>query len=128
MAKTDEPKPLTVTSPDGVENPLVIDAVGREPRLDTYVIYMFESRPWEATTERFQQLRNKVNAYVHYVKSGQMFEEYPQIVGKSFHFELQTLHPPDDQTAAFIGELQKKLAPHGVKLIVRVIDRLAAPH
>ena len=125
---TEDQKPLPVTTPDGVENPLVIDAVGREPLLGSYVLYMFESRPWEATLERFQQLRNKVNAYLYFVISGQLFETHPEIAGKGVHFELLCRQPPDDQSAAFISEIQNKLEPHRMKLIVRVTDDLTPPH
>jgi hypothetical protein len=108
----------------GVENPLVIDLIGIDPTTDALVLYLFEPRPWEASPERLEQLRQKVNAYVVYVRQ-HLLEDYPADASRPRHLELRCLYQPDPETLEYIEGIQRKLREHGLTLVVRVSAVLA---
>jgi uncharacterized protein DUF6572 len=53
-----------------LDDPSVIDFVTQAPDGDV-VLVMVEGRTWDGSTERLQELRDNINAYIEFVVDGQ---------------------------------------------------------
>jgi uncharacterized protein DUF6572 len=53
-----------------LDDPSVIDFVTQAPDGDV-VLVMVEGRRWDGSTERLQELRDNINAYIEFVVDGQ---------------------------------------------------------
>jgi len=103
----------------GVQNAKVVDLVTHDPKTDEYVLIMVETRAWDGSDERLQQISEKVENYVSFALYGQMTKLYPEALGKRIRLQLDCEIPPDQKTSRFLERIRKRLEEEGFRFIVR---------
>ncbi len=106
----------------GVENPNTVDLVSHDPKTDEYALIMVETRAWDGSEERLQQLSEKIENYVSFALYGQMTKLYPEALGKPIRLQLDCESPPDPKTALFLEEVRRRLEEEGFRFVVSVGD------
>lgn len=109
-----------MTGKSGIHNPDVIDALGYDPKSDVFVLAMFETRAWDGSIQRVTELQNKIDAYLQYIDSGQLWEAQPDAVGKRVRLELRCLYPPDEGIRRFTSDAAEFLRPRGIDFLVKL--------
>jgi hypothetical protein len=107
-----------------VDNSQVIDFVAHDPKTAEVMFVMVESRAWGDQGELLPELQRKFSTYVTYALDGQFAEEYPELSGRTFRFELRCVGPPGPREVEFLGIVeQKHLRPEGIAFRWHLIRR-----
>jgi hypothetical protein len=85
-----------------------IDAIALEKVAGRVSLYMFESREWNDLAVMLKQLEAKVNAYVIFVKGGQI-DESPQYRGLSRRIVLDCQYMPPESVLRQLDGVRTQL-------------------
>jgi hypothetical protein len=102
-------------------NAAVIDLVTHDPASDEYALIMVETRPWDGSEERREELQDKINNYLSFALDGQMSKLYPASRGKPLRLQLDCASPLDPTTAEFIDQVSEQLRSEGIRFLVNLI-------
>jgi len=105
----------------GVKNPRVVDLVTWDPKTNEFAVIMYEDRPWSTESARLDELIEKINAYVHFVESGELTRRYPKALGQSVRLQLDCEQLPPAEVTELIEQAQKTLRIRGVTFVVNFI-------
>ena len=83
-----------------VEDQNTIDAIGVSDE-GVAVLKISDHLAWN--DEHLYLLQNKINAYLTFIESGEIFEEYPESKGKEFAICLVCKYEPTDPAKIFIS-------------------------
>jgi len=98
----------------------VIDLVAHDPATDEVVLVMNEPRPWLGSDLQLFQFQEKLNTYLAFALDGEMFEAYPQFIGKKLRLQLESPFQPDSRTLDFIAVVQRQIAFQDLTFQVKV--------
>lgn len=102
----------------GVQNAKVVDLVTHDPKTDEYALIMVETREWDGSDERLQQISEKVENYVSFALYGQMTKLYPEALGKRVRLQLDCESHPDPKTTRFLEGIRIRLEQEGFRFVV----------
>ena len=105
----------------GVANPRGLDALAFDKETGEIVLIMVEPRPWDGSEARIFQLQEKVNSYLSFALDGELFDTFPQLVGKPVRLQLDCAMPPDPSVEQFVTAVQENIALQEMKFAVRVV-------
>lgn len=92
-----------------------VDVVSLTPDGSTIVLSLVETRPWDTKGEHLLDLQAKLNTYLDFIESGQLFQKYPQAKGKKVLFRLQSTFAPSAQALEFVEIIKRNyLAPASI--------------
>lgn len=90
-----------------VSNPKIVDALSVDPASGVIELQMFEDREWIDVTQMLQDLQIKVNAYIDFVLSGQLYAK-PEYNARPVRIIVHFQFDPPSQ----VQEVCQKLAVH----------------
>jgi hypothetical protein len=106
----------------GVESSNTVDLITYDPKADEYALIMVETRGWDGSDERLQQISKKVENYLSFAVNGQMTTLYPESLGRRIRIQLDCDHPPDPISWRFLEMLRRLLDDEGIRFVVDVRD------
>ncbi len=98
-----------------VENSQVIDAISINPQ-DVVVLTISDHLEWDAQDEHLMVLQNKINAYLEVIESGEIYESYPDAMGKKFQIGIAFKFSPNEEAVDFLKKVKEVLAESGYEL------------
>jgi hypothetical protein len=116
---SEQPKP----EPRGVFNPRVVDLISEDAANDEVVLVMLEQRRWGSDPEQLRQLEAKFNAYLSYVMSGYLVQQYPQYADRGVRFQLDCVENPRSEDHAFFTAMSNYAAGEGIRMVVHVLQQ-----
>jgi hypothetical protein len=108
---------------NGVANPAVLDALGRDPQTGELVLVMMEPRPWSGGDEQLLQLQEKLNAYLSFALDGELAEQLPQFAGAPMRIQLACAEPPPEPVIGLLEKIREQIAFQGIGLEVSGLAR-----
>jgi hypothetical protein len=82
----------------------VVDAVGTEKNSDTVVLNLLDEWDWDDERGHLFALQDKLNAYLAFVETGQIYEDYPTAAGKSLRIDIISRYPVPEAALAFLAK------------------------
>jgi hypothetical protein len=95
-----------------VESPNVIDVVGIERTTGRCVLTISDHLQW--SQEHLVALQAKLNGYLRYIESGEVYVSYPESKAREFVIEVALLYRPDEMASAFLERVRAIIASAGV--------------
>lgn len=83
----------------------VVDAIGIENRTGDIVLTIFDHLPWNGN-EHFLLLQEKMNAYLRFIESGEIFETYPNTKDRKFVINVVCKYNPDQSALSFLKRIK----------------------
>jgi hypothetical protein len=105
-----------------VDNPDVVDAIGTERATDIVVLTISDHLEWDSDNQHLEALQEKINKYLEFIQSGQLFESYPQAVGKSLRIDVICKYPPTRAAKRFLTAAQEVIKRAGWSFSWSVLD------
>jgi hypothetical protein len=102
-----------------VEHGRVVDAIGVERATGTVVLTIFDHLTWEDERAHLVTLQAKLNAYLAYLESGEVYNSYAESHGRAFRIDIVFLHSPTPAAVAaveFLQEVRGTIAAAGFDL------------
>ena len=72
----------------GLDNPSVVDAVGTDRKSGEIVLTIADSWNWDDSRAHLLALQEKINSYLGFVESGEIYDAYPSAVGQVLRIEI----------------------------------------
>ncbi len=95
-----------------VESTNIIDLVGIDRTTGQCVLTVSDHLQW--SREHFGALQEKLNAYLRYIESGEVYASYPESKAREFVIELALLHRPNEMASAFLERVRAVITSAGV--------------
>jgi len=93
----------------------VVDFVSQTPSGDV-VLTVSDHLPWGPDGEHLLLLQEKLNTYLRFLESGEVYERFPTSRGKSFLLNVVCLYRPDSTATAFLGQARVAVEGAGFNL------------
>lgn len=79
-----------------LDRPSVVDAVGTDKADGDVVLSVIDDLDWDEEPQHLAALQQKLNAYFGFVESGQIYEAYPDAIGRRLRIDIisRTQIPP----------------------------------
>ena len=58
---------------------------------------------WAEKNEKLLLLQNKLNVYLSFVESGEVYEHYPDAIGKPIKIKIVSKYPPNSEAMKFLS-------------------------
>jgi hypothetical protein len=97
-----------------VEETNVIDFVSLDKETGKVCLAVSDHLPWSG--EHLVTLQEKLNSYLRFLESGEVYDSYPPAKGREFVIQLLTLHRPDEQARVFLERVGAVIANAGFTL------------
>lgn len=108
----------------GIQEAAEIDAIARHPDGRIVKLVMEDELDWEAAELHCFMIQEKVETYVTFVETGQIWEQVeksepaPEVV-----LELVLAHEPPPEAATFLARVATAVAALGLRFAWSVTDR-----
>jgi len=103
-----------------IEQPDVVDFILVEPEGDT-VLTVSDHLPWDDEKDHLLRLQEKLNAYVRFIDSGEIYEKWPDAQGRPILIEVVVKHPAPTESLWFFEKATAALMGAGYKFRVRAL-------
>lgn len=86
-----------------LDKPNIVDAIGDEKIGGAVTLSIIDAWDWSDEAKHLFALQAKINAYLEFVQSGQLFEVRPSARGKKLKIDIITKFPLSENAAKFIN-------------------------
>lgn len=83
-----------------VDQPKTIDIVSKDN--DGFVLTICDHLDWNNTQEHLTILQDKINTYLAFLESGEIYENYPDAKGRPLQIEIMFNYRPNLEADAFL--------------------------
>lgn len=99
-----------------------VDVIGTISDKNLTVLSISDHLEWEIhkTNEHLILLQDKINTYLRYIESGEIYTSFPSAKGKGFVIRIYFKHEPNFEALTFISHATPILRDAGVGLEVEV--------
>jgi hypothetical protein len=105
-----------------VEDPKVVDFVSLEPDGGHLVLTISDHLDWQNELEHILALQDKVNRYLDFLESGEVFETCPDGRGRQVRIDVVLQYPPSRRGEEFFQHAQEMVSAAGVALSYGVLE------
>lgn len=91
-----------------IEEKNVVDFIGTDKTNGAIGLLISDHLEW--TQEKYTLLKDKVNAYLDFIESGELEKTYPESQGKPVYIELVHQVPPDEPAKKVLEKIKKIVA------------------
>ncbi len=93
-----------------------IDGIGVSKNTNEVVLTISDHLDWEDVEYHLLSLQEKINHYIHFVESGQIFEVYPESRNRSLKIDIVSKYEYPDLGVDFVKRVAQILESIEVKL------------
>ena len=97
-----------------------IDIIGTNENKTSLVIS--DHLEWDAKNEKLLLLQDKLNTYLAFVESGEIYEQYPDALDKSIEIKLVSKYHPNQEALKFLNLASGIIQSAGFVLVYEVRD------
>lgn len=97
-----------------LDNPKIVDAIGTEKTTGDIILTITDSWDWADEGQHLLALQNKINAYLDFIESGEIFQKYPNAKGRKLVIDVVTRFPLPEIGVQFLEKANAACADLGV--------------
>jgi hypothetical protein len=80
------------------------------------VLHIADHYDWDSEKEHILMLQDKINAYLQFIESGQILEEYPSATNNTITIEIVFKHEPPESSLIYIKRFKEIVVEVGFSL------------
>ena len=103
-----------------VENLEMVDLVSMGPD-GRWFLTVSDHLEWTESISHQYKLQKKLNAYMKFIESGQIYTNYPGSRGQEIVIDVRFLHMPDDDGWEFLERVRNVVERAGVTLQCKLL-------
>ena len=93
-----------------------IDAIGIDKESPYVILKIFDHLDWKNEEEHLHLLQEKINSYLTFIESGQIYDDYPDAKDKDIIISISFKHPPTVNAINFLHKGSRVLTKAGYRL------------
>ena len=109
-----------------VDSSRTVDAIGIDKVSGEAVLTVTDHREW-GNAEHLGLLQDKLNSYIAFAESGEVYESYPDARGRALRIDVVCKHEPDQVGEEFLARARTILRDARLALTWRVPNKLLQP-
>jgi len=95
----------------------VVDTIGTMPDKDLVVLSISDHLEWgEQSGEHLLMIQNKINTYLRFIESGEIYTAFPSSKGKAVAVRVYFKYEPDEMGRQFVSRAEEVLRGAGIEL------------
>ncbi len=102
-----------------IEDIQVIDIISTDLKDGSVTLVATDHLEW-GSGEHLLTIQEKLNCYLSYIESGEVYESYPNAKGHEIKIQLACKYQPDDDAVKFLRQCEKIIDEAGFKFSYRV--------
>jgi hypothetical protein len=91
-----------------------IDAIGMEKQAQRVFLSIIDALVWDEENVHLYTLQEKINTYLYFIESGELFKALPDAKGFDVAIELILKHMPTEQAITFFDKTTQLLLDKGI--------------
>lgn len=99
-----------------------IDTIGTMRDSGEVILTLIDEQDWVNEEDHLVLLQDKINAYIRFVESGEVFESYPDARGRNVVIEIVGKCPLVDAAEAFVKRATEILQEANLELRFRLFE------
>ncbi|EGQ7858299.1 hypothetical protein CGG80_23715 [Vibrio parahaemolyticus] len=80
------------------------------------ILVISDHLEWDDQNEKLLLLQDKLNLYLSFIESGEIFEQYPIAKGKLFEIRIVSKYQPNREAEKFVSLVSKVVSDAGFSL------------
>jgi len=104
-----------------INNSNVVDYIGINLKGDV-VLTIADELEWDEKNEHLLLLQDKLNKYLAFIESGEIYEQYPRALNRSIVIEIVAKYNPSKDGEKFVEMVKDRLTSAGYNLYFRVFS------
>ena len=104
-----------------VEDSKIIDVIGTDPK-GNIILTISDHLEWDEKLEHLLILQNKINDYLSFIESGQIYTNYPNAKGKNIIINIFTKFIPNESAEKFLRTARETIQSAGYDLTLSFIE------
>lgn len=97
-----------------IEYTSIVDAIGTDKVTGAVHLTITDHLPWD--TAHLRLLQNKINLYLGFIESGEIYASYPNAKGAPLVIEVFTKFRPSEDAIRFLKQAETVAASYGASL------------
>lgn len=102
-----------------IEDTDVIDIISTEKSSGVVVVSTTDHLEW-GDMEHLMKIQEKINSYLAFIESGEIYASYPKADGKKIGIEIIFKNAPDDQGVSFLNKCSEFVQNAGFRFEYKV--------
>jgi hypothetical protein len=103
-----------------VEDTETVDFISTKKESETVVLTISDHLGW-GNQEHLETLQDKLNAYLRFIESGEIYDSYPSSKGKKIQICVSLKYEPDDEGEKFLEKCTDIILSSGYQFIYEVL-------
>jgi hypothetical protein len=103
-----------------VTNLEVVDVISID-LMGNAVLTISDELMWNDNSDHLIALQNKINTYLEFIESGNLYEEYPNAKGRNITINVAAKYEPNDSAKSFLDKAKEVLQSAGYEFEFKVI-------
>ncbi len=95
-----------------VDQSQIIDVVSKD-KTGSIVLSISDHLGWENTAEHLRLLQEKINTYLKFLDSGEVYEKYPDAKGRPIEIEIMFHCQPSLEARSFLAKVKPIVVASG---------------
>jgi len=105
-----------------VEDKDKIDSMGINKETDVVTLAISDHLDWDNEYDHLIMLQEKINTYLSFLESGEVYESYPQAKGKKFEIKIYAKCDLSKKAEEVLNFAYKKIVEAGFDLNCEVVE------
>lgn len=98
----------------------IFDAISID-LMSNVVLTISDELVWDNNNEHLYALQNKINVYLEFIESGNLYQQYPDAEGRNIVINLISKYSPNDNAKIFLDKTAQILQSAGYDLQFKVL-------
>ena len=103
-----------------IEQRSVVDAVGISNHDGHAILTIADHLPWLSDNEHLLILQDKINDYLAFLESGEIYDAYPQAHGREIEIQVICKYPPAGDGVRFLELARETVRKAGFHFSVHI--------
>jgi hypothetical protein len=99
-----------------VDQPKIIDFTGVDKASGEVILTISDHLDWQDSPKHQLVLQEKINSYLAFIESGEIFESYPDSKGRPVAIKVVFKHKPDQGGRQFLARAKEVIESAGFSL------------
>ena len=104
-----------------IENAQIIDFISIDKTSDECVLTISDHLEWGIENDHFLLLQEKLNKYLAFIESGEIFESYPKSKDKKIRIDLVSKYKPEN--SELIDKIKSEIQNAGFGFRVDILNQ-----
>ena len=100
-----------------------IDFISLREGTNSVVLTISDHLDWTDTDEHLQVLQDKINTYLNFCESGEIFESYPKAKDKDIVIEIKGKYPLNCEGNEFYEHAKSVIREAGFELVFKLVEK-----